>query len=224
VTEPAASPSGGAGNLWRRRSLVGKILIVIAGLFVLFLLIGIVGAIAGAGDENESAQRSDIAPPPPPQEEPPPPPAEEPPPPPPPAKPKGDPDVDKHTREYVRQVKACRLAVGVVLLQIREGKATDIELADSATSARDTCDAIRSRLVTMNTDHFDDQATTAWSGVDRYKSGLNAMLAYIDNPAPSKLIEARDKLQEGDQSVSQGLREINARGRVYNLKPLPVRE
>jgi hypothetical protein len=39
---------------------------------------------------------------------------------------------------------------------------------------------------------------------------------------PSKLIEARNKLQEGDQSVAQCLREINARRRIYGLRPIPV--
>lgn len=211
---------------WGQRPLWLRILLIVGATIATFTILGALLQSEDSGSNTDSSNPPAAAPqpePPPSAPEPPPPPTEPPPPPPPPAKPEGDPDVDKHTREYVRQVKACRLSVGLVLLQIQQGKATDIELADSATSARDICDAIRSRLVTMNTDHFDDQATTAWYGVDRYKSGLNALLAYIDNPAPSKLIEARDKLQEGDQTVTQGLREINARRRVYNLPPLPVR-
>jgi hypothetical protein len=38
----------------------------------------------------------------------------------------------------------------------------------------------------MHTDHFDDQAQTAWTGVDRIKSGLNALMAYIDDPRPRR--------------------------------------
>jgi len=69
----------------------------------------------------------------------------------------------------------------------------------------------------MDTTHFDDQATDAWYGVDRLKSGLNAFLAYLDNPEPTKLIEARNKLQEGDQNAARGIHEINQRRKVYGL-------
>jgi hypothetical protein len=201
-------PWSALSGWWRdnsRRARVG----LIAPLAFFILIV----ALASGGDENGKNEAS------------PPPSAAKrnpPPPPPPPSKPKGNPDVDKHTQDYVNQVKACALSVGIVILDIQRGKSTDLEVAGEATTARDTCDAIRSRLLRMNTDHFDDQAATAWYGVDRYKSGLNALLVYLDNPVPSKLIEARNKLQEGDQTVSQGLREINARRRIYGLRPIPV--
>lgn len=139
-----------------------------------------------------------------------------------PAKPKPNASVDKHTRAYVAQVETCLVTVGLLLLDIQRGQTDTLKLADEATTARDTCDTIRSNLLTMNTDHFDDQAATAWYGVDRLKSGLNAFLAYLDNPVPSKLIEARNKLEEGDQAAAQGIREINSRRKVYGLKPIKV--
>ncbi len=74
----------------------------------------------------------------------------------------------------------------------------------------------------MDTDHFDDEAAIGFYAIDRYKSGLNAVLAYIDDPRPTKIIEARDKLQEGDVSASEAYREINKRRKVYGLKKYKV--
>jgi len=138
-------------------------------------------------------------------------------PPPPPAAPAaGDPDVDAHTREYVKQIHGCQAAVTLVRAGITES--TDlVEVADLATKARDVCDTIRSNLVTINTDHFDDQANEGFYAVDRSKSGLNALLAYL---GAVELIEARDKLAEGDQAAKEAIRGINARRPVYGLAPI----
>lgn len=136
-----------------------------------------------------------------------------------PNEPEGDPEVDENTRYFLNQMSSCQVAVGLVILQAQEGNATDLDLADTTTQARDTCDAVREQLLLADTDHFDDQAALGYHGIDRLKSGLNAMLAYIDNPRPSKLIEARDKIQEGDEAAAQAQREITQRRRVYNLKP-----
>jgi hypothetical protein len=136
----------------------------------------------------------------------------------PPPKPKGDPEVDKHTRYYLSQMSACQFSVALVLANLRKGKLNDIELADTTTQARDVCETARSKLLLADTDHFDEEAALGFHGIDRFKSGLNAMLAYIDNPRPTKVIEARDKLQEGDQYATQARREINGRRHVYGLK------
>jgi hypothetical protein len=87
VTEPAAPPPRGAGNLWRRRSLLGKIFLVLGALFAAFVLLIILVAIFAPGDESDknSAQPAPPASPPPPPPEEPPPPPEPPPPAPPPA-------------------------------------------------------------------------------------------------------------------------------------------
>jgi len=137
-----------------------------------------------------------------------------------PAKPKGDPAVDKNTRAYLNAMSLCEVEVGLVTLDIQRGKSTDVELADAATSARDACDSTRSRLASMDTNHFDDQAANGFFAIDRLKSGLNALLAYIDNPRPSKLIEVRNKLQEGDQAARQTRHDINVRRHVYGLRAL----
>lgn len=126
--------------------------------------------------------------------------------------------VDRNTRAYLNKISTCQTAVGLVLLDARSGKVDDFQLADDATQARDICDEIRSQVVSMDTDHFDDEAATGFYAVDRYKSGLNAILTYIDNPAPTKIIEARDKLQEGDMSARQARRDINGRRHVYGLR------
>ena len=125
--------------------------------------------------------------------------------------------VDRNTRAYLNKISTCQTAVGLVLLDARSGNADDFQLADDATQARDICDSIRSQLLAMDTDHFDDEAATGFYAVDRYKSGLNAILTYIDDPAPTKIIEARDKLQEGDLSARQARRDINGRRHVYGL-------
>ena len=133
-----------------------------------------------------------------------------------------DPTMNKRTRQYVSTAQACVLAVGLLQLEIKRGKSSLVELADTTTQARDICNGVRSRLLGINTDHFDDQATEVWYGIDRFKSGLNALLTYLDTNAPSKLIEARDKLQEGDATFSIGFKHINQRRRIYGLAPLKL--
>jgi hypothetical protein len=48
----------------------------------------------------------------------------------------------------------------------------------------------------------------------------HAFLTYLDNPEPTKLIEARNKLHEGDQYATRGIREINQRRKIYGLKTI----
>lgn len=117
-------------------------------------------------------------------------------------------------------MSTCETAVGLVVLDIRRGNLDPVSLADNTTQARDICDSIRSRLASMTTDHFDDQAALGFYAIDRLKSGLNAVLAYLDNPRPTKIIEARNKLQDGDGSATQAIRAINKRRRVYGLHKL----
>lgn len=133
---------------------------------------------------------------------------------------KGDSTVDQHTRAYAARVQTCRIAVGLFALDIRGGMTDPVKLADAATQARDICDSAKDELLTLSTDHFDKQANTAWIGVERYKSGMNAFLAYLDSQSPTKLIEVRDKLAAGGSAVRIGLRGINLRRKVYGLKPL----
>lgn len=130
-----------------------------------------------------------------------------------------DPTMDRRTRAYVRQLHGCQAAVAIVRLSITKQQ-TIIEIADTTTQARDICDAIRTRLLRMDTKHFVDQANDGWYAVDRYKSGLNALLKYLDTTQPSKLIEARDKLAQGDAGVALAVREINQRRHVYGLPPI----
>ena len=141
------------------------------------------------------------------------------------AKPKPKDDsaaVNRNTRDYVKAVNACRLSAAVVRVAAAKGETDLVDMADLATTARDTCDNVRSNLAGTDTEHFDDQAVQAWGGVDEVKSGLNALLAYIDNPRPSKIIEARNKLDEGDAAAREGLRGINRRRHVYELRALKV--
>ena len=136
-------------------------------------------------------------------------------------KPSGDPAVDRNTRAYAQAVNGCREFAAIV--RAEAAKATDmLDMADLTTTARDGCDNRRSAMLGMDTKHFDDQAAQAWAGVDKLKSGLNALLAYIDNPRPSKIIEARDKLNEGDATARAGLRGINQRRHAYGLHALKV--
>jgi hypothetical protein len=124
-------------------------------------------------------------------------------------------DVDKHSRAYVKQVRAC-VTIAALSLQIAS-KQSDIKASATLKTAADTCDAIRTRLVTMNTDHFSKQANVAWGGVDRIKSGMNAFVAYIDSGAPSKLNEATGKVKLGTSWTQIGIRGINLRRHVYGL-------
>ena len=136
-----------------------------------------------------------------------------------PAKPKPDRDVDKRTRAFMDAMGSCQIAVALIRDELKHASSLDpVSLADDTTQARDVCDQARSATVTIDDKHFSDQATTGFYAMDRYKSGLNALLAYIDNPRPTKVIEARDKLQEGDQAVTQAMHDINKRRHVYALK------
>ena len=128
--------------------------------------------------------------------------------------------VNRNTRRYVNAVNACRVSAAIVRSTAAKGDTDLIDMADLTTTARDTCDGARSTLLTMDSDHFDDQAANAWAGVDEIKSGLNATLAYIDNPRPSKIIEARNKLDDGESTAAAALRQINQRRKVYGLKPM----
>jgi hypothetical protein len=123
--------------------------------------------------------------------------------------------VNDHSRAYIGEVRRCmEIASVAISLAAKE----DIYSAsDSVKQAANTCDDIRSELATMDSDHFDKQATTAWGGVDRIKSGLNATVAYLDTQYPSKLVEARDKLHLGMMWARIGIRGINLRRQVYGL-------
>ena len=115
------------------------------------------------------------------------------------------------------------LAVSLVMLVFGlagKGKMSLIDLVDVTTQARDLCDNVRSKLVTLDTKHFSDQAAQVWYAVDRYKSGLNALLNYFDTNAPTKVIEARDKFREGDANLAAGIKAINIRRHLYGLPPL----
>jgi hypothetical protein len=128
--------------------------------------------------------------------------------------------IDKQTREYIAQVNTCQVTVGLTLLMIQRGETDSFKLSDSAKTAADTCEAIKTNLAVAATDHFDDEALLAWSGVSEMKSGMNAIVAYIDDPRPSKLLEARDKIQRGDAQAAEGIRQINQRRVVYGLKKI----
>jgi hypothetical protein len=134
------------------------------------------------------------------------------------SKPSGDAAVDRNTRRYVEAVQGCRQFAAIVRSAAVKGETDMLDMADLTTTARDGCDNRRSTMLGMDTEHFDDQAAPAWAGVDEIKSGLNALLAYIDNPRPGKIIEARNKLDEGDSTAAEGIHQINQRRHVYGLK------
>jgi hypothetical protein len=130
--------------------------------------------------------------------------------------------VDQNTRAFVGKVRNCEIVLALASADLKSSSPTDIKAASDLTDARDTCDRARSDLLQLDTDHFDDQASVAWDGVDRVKSGLNALLNYLDSSAPSKLVEGRNKIQAGQQEINQGVRQINHRRHVYGLKSLKL--
>lgn len=130
--------------------------------------------------------------------------------------------MDRRTREYISQVQTCQVTVGLTLLMIQRGETDAFQIADSANTAAETCEIIKQNLATANTDHFDEEALLAWSGVSEMKSGMNVLIAYVDDPRPSKLIEARDKIQRGDAQAAAGLQQINQRRVVYGLKKIKL--
>lgn len=128
-------------------------------------------------------------------------------------------EFDDNTRAFIARAQGCLTAMEIVFAAINEDS-DDFEVADNTTQARDICEEAREQLLTADDDEFRDEAALTWSGVDRLKSGLNATLAFLDNPRPSKLVEARDKLQEGRAQVQAGVRQINRLRRKRGLKPI----
>lgn len=64
-----------------------------------------------------------------------------------------------------------------VILKLRPGHSLEevrAVLAERFPPARHACNLIRTELLEMDTDHFDDEAAITWGGVDEIKSGLNA--------------------------------------------------
>jgi len=217
-------PVGGGGGFtgldpvkafWQRRSRRGKIAIIVAAVVV---GLGVLGALVPTGDDETAstttttstasaveepvAEETTTAPT---QTKP--------------EKPT-DSTLDKRTRQYIAQVQTCQVTVGLTLLLIKRGETDPFKLADSAKTAADTCEAIKTNLAIADSDHFDDEALLAWSGVSEMKSGMNALVAYIDDPRPSKLIEARDKIQRGDAQAAEGIRQINRRRVAYGLRKI----
>jgi hypothetical protein len=129
-------------------------------------------------------------------------------------------EVDRNSRAYIEAVRRCHMFVGILILDIRKGKLNEIELAEEATNGRDACENVRTELLEMETEHFDEEAERAWYGVDRLKSGLNALLTWIDNPEPTKLVETKYKLELGMAASEAAVREINRRRREYGLPPI----
>ena len=131
--------------------------------------------------------------------------------------PVGD-NMNYRSRRYVREMHRC--TDGVVLFSAalqQPGTVDNVTLADTVVSLTRLCDQVRSDLAAMDTNHFDDQAALGFYGVDRIKSGFNALLKYLDTNAPSKLIEGRDKITDGVQSSHTAIAEINDRRAVYGL-------
>ncbi len=131
-----------------------------------------------------------------------------------------DPTMNERTRSYIAKVQTCQVTVGLTLLLIQRGESDSFTIADSANTAAQTCEMIKTNLLQADTDHFRDEALLAWSGVSEMKSGMNALIAYVDNPQPSKLIEARDKIQRGDAQAALGIKQINRRRVAYGLKKI----
>jgi hypothetical protein len=95
-------------------------------------------------------------------------------------------------------------------------------MSDTVSKARDLCNGVRDELVTFNVHGFTDQATTVWSAVDEMKSADNAVLAYLDTSAPSKLSDAKQHVEDARATFAEGVREMNARRRELGIPPLKV--
>lgn len=202
-------PPPGIRHWWGRRSTFTKWAIGL----VLFVFVGIplLSAIfAGGGDDKEAA-----APPPPAVEQPPPPPPQ----PPPPAGPPGD-NIRARSTKFVRTMRICQFGVSTARSQAISGQVSLLDLADTVHSAQSICDGVQDRLRDQDTEHFDDQALIGQVAVDEWGQGLDDLADYIDDQAPSKLLNARDHLNQGDSAAAEAVREINKRRASFDVKPL----
>lgn len=117
-------------------------------------------------------------------------------------------NLEKLTRAYVAQASACEAGAEAALAPGED--ASDFEFADLVTQARDVCEEARANLLDLSTSGFNDEATEIWGGVDQMKSGLNAILAYMGDESPAKLVEARNKLVDGKNALEDGMSKINS--------------
>lgn len=133
-------------------------------------------------------------------------------------------NLNRRTRAYVNASRRCTTVLAVAMGMIRTSPENIVQVAEAVAVARQACQRAEDELIGMETDDFDDESTLLWDGVRTIRSGLGATQVYIDTQAPTKLVEARDKLSVGAARVREGRREMNRRRRELGLKPLRIRD
>lgn len=139
------------------------------------------------------------------------------------AEPPGD-NMNYRTRQFVKQLRTCQAGVALLATAMQAGVSSGnvdlVELSGATRDVKEICSTIRTRMATMDTGHFDDQALTVEIAIDEYEKGLDDIRDYLDTSAPSKAANAGDHFQQGHAYAAQGIDEINQRRAVYGLPPL----
>lgn len=132
--------------------------------------------------------------------------------------PPGD-NMNYRTRQFVKQLRGCQAGIAI-LASSMQSTSDLVELSSQTKQVKDICSSVRTRMSTMDTNHFDDQALTVEIAIDEYTKGLDDVRDFIDTAAPSKAANAADHFRQGHGYAAQGIDEINARRAVYGLPPL----
>jgi hypothetical protein len=96
------------------------------------------------------------------------------------------------TRQFVRQLRGCQAGIAVLVSAMRSSGANPdlVTLSGETKTVKDICSAVRDRMATMDTTHFNDQALTVEVAINEYKDGLDDVRNYLDTAAPSKAANA----------------------------------
>lgn len=129
-------------------------------------------------------------------------------------------NMNYRTRAFVKQMRGCQAAVGLVL-QIVKAKPNDlINASIYVNKGKSICSAIRHRMATMDTLHFRDQALDGEIAVDYWTRGLGRFSNYIDSGHASDVAKAAEYFTDARSEAATCLRGINGRRAVYGLPPL----
>jgi hypothetical protein len=129
-------------------------------------------------------------------------------------------NIDSRSRSFVKQLRACELVTGLAVKIVQASPNDLIGASKVINQAKDTCSAIRNRMVGMDTRHFSDQALDGEVAVDYWTRGLGRFSNYIDDGRPSDVTTAAKYFATARGERAVAIKGINSRRAVYGLGPI----
>jgi hypothetical protein len=129
-------------------------------------------------------------------------------------------NVNYRTRAFVKQMRGCQTAAGLVLQIVKASPNDLIGASVTVNKGKNICSAIRNRMATMDTRHFSDQALDGEVAVDYWTRGLGRFSNYIDSGHASDVAKSAEYFGDARAEAAICLRGINQRRAAYSLPPL----